>query len=142
MQEIKSLMLGDWVNVYSFPNDNPKEKDLYPARVTSISVFDPYKNPNDITVEVTLPRTKGIASRPYNTCIPIRLTFEILVANGYLFDGTTYDWFRESKHKLKIFGFCAPFLVLGGVEITYVHELQHALRLCGEDEVADNFKVE
>ena len=34
------------------------------------------------------------------------------------------------------------FIVVAGtsVELTYVHELQHALRLCGQNDLADNFK--
>ncbi|MBQ0088527.1 MAG: hypothetical protein KBT27_04250 [Prevotellaceae bacterium] len=28
------------------------------------------------------------------------------------------------------------------IQIKYVHELQHALRLCGLNDLADNFKIE
>lgn len=28
------------------------------------------------------------------------------------------------------------------IEFKYVHQLQHALRLCGLDELADNFKIQ
>ena len=89
----------------------------------------------------------------------IPVTPEILEKNG--FEMFKYDGW---VHYYRIFGNSAiPFVLhsmIGGemlsqevdifststdtncgIEINYVHELQHALRLCGLNEIADNFKV-
>lgn len=89
----------------------------------------------------------------------ISLTPEILEKNG--FEMFKYDGW---VHYYRIFGNSAiPFVLhsmIGGemlsqevdifststdtncgIEINYVHELQHALRLCGLNKLAENFKV-
>ena len=90
---------------------------------------------------------------------PIILTPEILEKNG--FEMFKYDGW---VHYYRIFGNSAiPFVLhsmIGGemlsqeveifststdtncgINVNYVHELQHALRLCGLSKLADNFKV-
>lgn len=90
---------------------------------------------------------------------PITLTAEILEKNG--FEMFKYDGW---VHYYRIFGNSViPFVLhsmIGGemlseeidifststntnrgIDVNYVHELQHALRLCGLNEFADNFKV-
>lgn len=90
---------------------------------------------------------------------PITLTAEILEKNG--FEMFKYDGW---VHYYRIFGNSViPFVLhsmIGGemlseevdifststntncgIDVNYVHELQHALRLCGLNELADNFKV-
>lgn len=74
---------------------------------------------------------------------PIPLTHEILEKNG----------FRIGHHgTYHIWGFCignhydgqfTPYISLGCThkDLTYVHELQHALRLCGLNSLADNLKI-
>ena len=93
-------------------------------------------------------------------CIePIQLTPEILEKNG--FEMFKYDGW---VHYYRIFGNGAIAFVLHstiggemlsqevdifststntnrGIDVNYVHELQHALRLCGLNELADNFKL-
>ena len=32
----QDLMIGDWVGIYTFPNENPQPKDLFPARISTI----------------------------------------------------------------------------------------------------------
>lgn len=98
------------------------------------------------------------ASRRYGKVIPIPLTEEILKANA---DGgsCSFDEFRSLYH-LKNNGYHreisisfdktwhVPFVEITGmghatikINMQYVHELQHALRLCGLNDLADNFKV-
>ena len=90
---------------------------------------------------------------------PIPLTAEILEKNG--FEMFKYDGW---VHYYRIFGNGAiPFVLhstIGGemlsqevdifststntnrgIDVNYVHELQHALRLCGLNKIADNFKL-
>lgn len=73
---------------------------------------------------------------------PIPLTTEILEKNGwkeypqvYCSQKTlNFDIYRfEDEVGVKIQGNC--------IVLNYVHELQHALRLCGLNDLADNFKV-
>ena len=90
---------------------------------------------------------------------PITLTAEILEKNG--FEMFKYDGW---VHYYRIFGNSViPFVLhsmIGGemlsqevdifststntncgIDVNYVHELQHALRLCGLNKIADNFKL-
>ena len=85
-------------------------------------------------------------------CEPIPLTEEILEMNGfeerYMYEDfnvfvflnfAIYKRKENSSYPAKKFFSsvcCCEF------EINYVHELQHALRLCGRNELADNFKVD
>ena len=84
---------------------------------------------------------------------PIPLTPEILEKNGFILHGKTYilKWRGADIHwrktdgyasitapnNLKLEGWCS----ISNGYFCYVHILQHALRLCGLDELADNFKV-
>ena len=81
-------------------------------------------------------------------CIePIPLTHEILEKNGfwvmekvdngaeeyiaYATDGLIFHYNRDNDY----------YFPNTPISWKYVHELQHALRLCGLDELADNFKI-
>lgn len=100
----------------------------------------------------------------FEDCRPIPLTAEILELNEFVKDGYTSlspDYRYESSGiaiyvnlrttcdksiTMSIYN-CAEVIkeaTLGGrnIKTIYVHELQHALRLCGLNELADNFKVE
>lgn len=77
---------------------------------------------------------------------PIPLTAEILEKNGWDEEWINGGWCYN--HKLRFLlslnlnkdSFYLS-ITNHGVYIHYVHELQHALRLCGLNELADNFKV-
>ena len=104
------LMVGDWVL------DGKK-----PAQITGIMCDDLF--------ETTLSPSVG------GECItPIPLTDEIMEENFPIYEkGYTVGWWTDE------FGNAGPFwfeLTANGVQIEiksikYVHELQHALRLCG-----------
>ena len=75
---------------------------------------------------------------------PIPLTPEILEKNGWK---ETQYWheYQDGKNTIQC---CLPDMrgIINGIEIEhfeceYVHQYQHLLRLCGLDELADNFKV-
>lgn len=90
-------------------------------------------------------------------CDPIPLTEKVLKDNGFKKQELTignYALFLKEKGKYDIrsalwgnvFNGRIDIGVLGNYvcvkkEFIYVHELQHALRLCGLVELADNFKV-
>lgn len=77
---------------------------------------------------------------------PIPLTEEILKANGFTHKETMDEWWHEEYDptwgmQMSDFELTDEFM-FGRAKITYVHELQHALRLCGLNEFADNFKIQ
>lgn len=84
---------------------------------------------------------------------PIPLTTEILEKNGFMEDkAETYVksyFFPVDKDNMSTRGFRlevgnTTFYITDHtlMPIRYVHELQHALRLMGMSEVADNFKID
>ena len=75
---------------------------------------------------------------------PITLTPEILEKNGWKDDGLWYEY-QDSTNTIQS---CLPDMrgIINGIEIKefqckYVHQYQHLLRLCGLNELADNFKI-
>lgn len=73
---------------------------------------------------------------------PIPLTPEILVNNGFVYitsqgiyefctDDYRILWPTDDKNTLAINSYFAKYGILTKSDIDYVHQLQHALRLCG-----------
>ena len=135
------LMIGDWVCL----KDDTKSE--LPLKVDGILI-------DDISLE-----GEGFLGGVDGLVRPIPLTPEILEKNG--FEMFKYDGW---VHYYRIFGNSViPFVLhsmIGGemlsqevdifststntnrgIDVNYVHELQHALRLCGLNELADNFKL-
>lgn len=76
---------------------------------------------------------------------PIPLTAEILEKNGWK-EAQFWHEYKDGKNTIQS---CLPDMrgIINGVEIQnfkceYIHQYQHLLRLCGRDELADNFKIE
>ena len=113
----KELMIGDWV----------LGKHKKPLKVENI-------NDNDKCINEVYCQGDIVDEINETDIEPIPLTEEILKANEH-------KWIGISK-----FGF--PNIVIDTPkcyilkDFSYVHELQHALRLCGLNELADNFKME
>lgn len=85
----------------------------------------------------------------YDWVKPILLTTEILEKNGWVFmKGQDYSTFPvPSKWTYQFVPFTLrvdgeTYNVVNTFTIKYVHELQHALRLAGLNDLADSFKVE
>lgn len=84
---------------------------------------------------------------------PIPITSDILEANGWLY---TRGWQNHGRmyivgNRFKINLINGAFFIWHGCDgycqktelyCKYVHELQHALRLCGLNDLADNFVIE
>lgn len=126
--DCKSLMLGDWVNWHTY-TDRPNY-----CRITRINPDDEYK------------------------CEPIPLTTEILEKNGFVYDYDVdecvadYQYIKLKGYRLSgecyLIDYCAGRVQIenefvGGchIDVSYVHELQRALRCCGLWDIADSFKV-
>ena len=83
---------------------------------------------------------------------PITLTPEILERNGFVFDCDFWTIANPRYNNVRMVtyysigddvsdAFLGHWAFDENYAIDYVHELQHALRLCGLNELADNFKV-
>lgn len=120
--DTKLLMIGDWVIVNSKPT-KVEEVDGGSINTTySYGEIEGYIDEDEIS--------------------PIPLTTEILEKNGFTFRTPTsmhYDYlfvvFLNEDAEV--------FTLIGGQQrwLRYIHELQHALRLCGLTDIADNFQV-
>ena len=75
---------------------------------------------------------------------PIPLTPEILEKNGWERNGIFMEKRIDENTHLSWTDICGSVLSQGNYymcDCNYVHTLLHALRLCGGDELANNFKV-
>ena len=118
--KVSDLQLGDWI---SYLGD--------PVRVVSLSLN------GDEPIGIMSPLKKIFTFRE-NDAYPIRLDESMLMQNN--FNPEIVSWWRpkvEDFFKIAIMNndtsLCA--------KVKYVHELQHALRLCGLSELAENLKV-
>ena len=118
------LMVGDWV---CLKDDVQYES---PMKVDGILV-------HNISLE-----GEGFLGDADEIISPIPLPAEIMEKNGF-------NRYYESNFYSLLNGFNVAiadehyitFAFNVTITVYYVHELQHALRLCGFDELADNFKV-
>lgn len=90
---------------------------------------------------------------PESRANPIPLTEEILLKNGFQITGSFIELveyaLKDVNTEICVFynrESNTPYFYADianvDVEIVYVHELQHLLRLCGWDYLADNLKIE
>lgn len=127
--EVKELMIGDFIRI--------KGK---PYKVSYIAPFDI----GDARLAVI---SNDYDGNPYLSGIePIPLTPEILEANGFEINENVRGYQYPNDEKICCLEeLCGVFIWNGGyndIIIEYVHELQHILRICGLNELADNLKIE
>ena len=122
----KELMINDWVS----------DKHGYLMQITVIG--DGYVSFEDD--EGNLCQLDDKCNQPE----PIPLTYEILKKNGWK-DAEFWCEYQEGNNSIQA---CLPDMRgrINGIEIEHfkcecVHQYQHLLRLCGLDELADNFKI-
>lgn len=72
---------------------------------------------------------------------PVHLTPEILEKNGWHFDDLANEWYSNNKAPNLYGRDCGNLSMFYGSVVGNVNKLQHALRLCGRTDLADNFKV-
>lgn len=139
----RDLMLGDWIT----------NRNGFPMQITNVGEDYAYAT------------FEGLEGDPWEyddkDCqpSPIEITHEMLGANGWIVydsrvlinlgssisikdEGNIHLEFKEGELSVWLDyensdGEYANILV----PCKYVHQLQHALRLCGLDELADNFKI-
>lgn len=133
------LMIGDWVDY----DPNVFNDDEYQPRLPS--------------KRIQVARGEDIDLAEENCYSPIPLTEDILKANGW--EKNDPNWlsvlrmsYKKDNHRFTLSCYIekgkwtvyihdAGITELNRFHPSYVHELQHALRLCGLSEYADNFKV-
>lgn len=137
--EITDLQINDWVYDKSFTPSN------FPCRIYSIEGRYPRRDKdfNDKPL-IDVWVGDGFLSSHIENIEPIPLTAEILVKNG-INGGVWEDLYG---HTLLIKNNRLTYLFDGHKRLDlpynrsiYVHELQHALKLCGLNDLADNFRV-
>lgn len=125
------LMIGDWV----FNKHHKKH-----IQITPYDFFNHAHLPSGKQYFVGEPEV--VSGRDFE---PIPLTHEILERNGFKYfeDCNSYILLTEDLDSV--------ILTLNGLTVIFhwhdipimcVHQLQHVLRLCGLNELADNFKLE
>lgn len=133
---LNSLMIGDWVSCLGDP-----------VRVVSLSLND------DEPIGIMSPLKKIFTFREKDV-YPVQLTTDILTNNGFTQDtiGSGLILHIDNSENLYVLvnyrynGECRNVEISNGMynlsrPIRYVHELQHALLLCGLSELAENLKV-
>lgn len=129
------LMIGDWVLALT-----SRGEEFSPTRVKNI--YDADEDEPCGTIMETYGRIIG--SYEFK---PIILTEEILKANGITREYYKYNGGASETYKYVYKGEWLSiaegngFYFFHQCKLYYVHELQHTLRLCGLNELADNFKV-
>ena len=124
----KELMYGDWCcDQHGFPMQITNVGDDYAYATFEGNEGDPWEFDDK-------------DDQPQ----PIILTPEILEKNGWKDDGLWYEY-QDGTNTIQS---CLPDMrgIINGIEIKefqckYVHQYQHLLRLCGLNELADNFKI-
>lgn len=132
--EAEELMIGDWYM------NSAKE----PCKVVKNFGDTVWGEGNDVADSTDNP-------------LPILLTEEILKANGFVATCGDFIVYRKNDFEKVVLRFCSEdeddmsekaynyyvnhWVVDENYRMDYVHQLQHFLRLCGLNELADNFKV-
>ena len=139
----KDLMYGDWCrNGHGFPMQITNVGDDYAYATWEDNKGDPWEfddkddQPQPISLTNDILRNNDWRERP----LVLSLDYSVLSYNFVKDEGDTHleikrdtliIWFNYEK------GLYADIII----PIKYVHQLQHALRLCGLDDLANNFKV-
>ena len=124
----RALMVGDWIcDEHGFPMQITTVGDDYAYATFEDNEADPWEfDDKDDQPE------------------PIPITYEILKKNGWK-DAEYWIEYQDDKSiiqcGLPIMRGRINGIVIEDFKCEYVHQYQHLLRLCGLDELADNFKV-
>ena len=133
--EAKELMIGDWV---IFGDEPLKVQHIYNNGYDDIVAEIVEDGTNEYGVY------EEIKDVPVVYCSPIPLTPEILEKNGWKRREVFMDMKADENINFSWTDLYGESLFRNSYymcDCEYVHTLQHALRLCGLNELADNFKV-
>lgn len=141
------LQIGDLIYVYGQNGNLSTEPDWYARKVTADWLVDMVRGEEEdrriADNGITIPAGQLFIGDTK----PIPITEEILKMNGIPTNGNTHLFDTDINYYLELLWADGELLwTINLAEycimpFTYVHELQHALRLCGLNDLADNFKV-
>ena len=128
------LMIGDWVYCYGKPT---KITILTNADIIATEIGDGVITPIPLASEI-LEKNGWIQSR-YETCKSV-YEYKGLHLRHTMIKRSNGRWVANIDGIIEKFSdeYIHSFL---RINVFYVHELQHALRLCRLDELTDNFKI-
>lgn len=130
--------------------------------VNELMIGDYFYRPDCVDRVVEIRKNGVIGSDPLRGLIPwseikpIELTPEILEKNGFVGEGDNFkmwtsvdkrvilhnnDGYINSFNKWHVHVDTEDMRTIGSIELTYVHQFQQFLRLCGMNGMADNFKI-
>ena len=121
----RDLMVGDWCcDKHGFPMQITNVGDDYAYATFESNEGDPWEfdDKND---------------QPQ----PIILTPEILKKNGWWYDGDDMWQHEEVGFYIEKWNERFRCYDINDIKLDSVHQLQQILRLCGLNEMADNFKI-
>lgn len=143
------LMIGDWVQ---------SEQLVAPARYSGFFRHFPetVSGKPYTRLECLYEGGREGGEVPEDKVMPIPLTPEILVKNAFFLDDDGWYVWNDYTHNPTQHFVAVSFHRGGSVRhieiksarchanyenVRHIHELQHALRLCGLNSLADNFKI-
>lgn len=141
------IMINDLIYVYGQNGNIAANPHWYVRKVTADWLVDMVRSEEkDRCIAdngITIPDSQLFIG---NTK-PIPLTEEILKANGFRFIDEKRLFFVPDEGGSISYQTVTHFVSVGcdgsvRKNIGFVHEFQHALRLCGLNDLADNFKIE
>ena len=137
--KVSELQIGDWVSCLGDPVMVTAVRTVYDDRTNPIGIMSPLK------IEYFF-KEEDVK--------PVSLTTDILINNGFGQDTIGSGLIRHIDGAENLYvlvnyrhnGECRNVEISNGMynlscPILYVHELQHALRLVGLSELADNLKI-
>lgn len=108
-----------------------------------------YYEPESMPIQVTEVRGDAVQFHRRSALIafedeiqPMPITEEFFEQNGFINDEIAGSWWHRQSNFEVLGNDRDGWMIMSGIEIKHVHELQHALRLCGRACFADNLKVE
>lgn len=136
--KVEDLMIGDWVCLKD--KNLPIEKRYFKIKYLAISAGVSWVN-QETNAPIGLRDGKSLIPVFRDEVYPIPLTPEILEKNGFVYADLPFENFYEG-YGLRIYGgnfadgHSNWYIICGinvSMNVTHVHELQHALRLCKID---------
>lgn len=137
--KVSELQLGDWVSCLGDPVRVTAVRTVYDDRTNPIGIMSPLKieyffkeenvKPVPLTTDILINNGFGQDTIGSGLILHIDNSENLYVLVNYRYNGEC----RNVEISNRMYNLSRP--------IRYVHELQHALRLCGLSELADNLKI-
>ena len=128
------LMCGDWVYCYGKPT---KITIITNADIIATEIGDGVITPISLTSEIL--EKNGWIQCKYETCESL-YEYKGLHLRHTMIKRSNGRWVANVDGIVEKFPDEYTYSFLR-INVFYVHELQHALRLCGLNELANNFKI-